>query len=116
MRAALAIVLAVAAVVVGLILGLAVRQSPATGELTPAEAASALRASATFTMRAGSPVRREVVDIVAVRRIGQSSTEVEFTWRDSPPTGDGAPVRTSMALFRNRDGQRWVLTSLYKID
>jgi hypothetical protein len=86
-------------------------------DLTVTEAEAGLRSSATFTTRPGSSVRRELVSIVAIRRIGRSSTEVEFTWHDepSPATGD-APARTSMALFRLRDTGVWALASLYKVN
>lgn len=86
--------------------------------LNPDDAAAALRGSPAFTTRAGSIVSRELIEVVAVRRIGNSSTEVEFTWRDSaPPAGEAhAPVRTSMALFRMREPGVWVLSSLYKVN
>lgn len=80
------------------------------------EAEAALRSPA-FTVREDSSIRRELVEVLYVRRIGDTSTEVEFTWRDNPtPQGQAPRIRTSMALFRNRDGQQWVLTSLYKVD
>ena len=86
-------------------------------DLTVTEAEAGLRSSATFTTRPGSAVRRELVEIVAIRRIGRSSTEVEFTWRNAEvPAGQGAPVRTSMALFRLRDTGVWALASLYKVN
>lgn len=116
MRTSLILVLAVAAIGIGLVAGLALRQIRAGGELTSIEAATALRSSTAFTTREGSPVGRELVEVVLVRRIGRTSTEVEFTWRDTPSaTGSSDGVRTSMALFRNMDGKQWVLTSLYKV-
>jgi hypothetical protein len=86
--------------------------------LSSEQAAAALRTSPTFTTRPGSTVGRDLVEIVAVRRIGRSSTEVEFTWRDTTaPAGQPAqPLRTSMALFRLRDNGEWALASLYKVD
>ena len=87
-------------------------------ELSVNEAEAGLRSSATFTSRQGSPVGRELIEIVAIRRIGRSSTEVEFTWRDTVPLAGQtqAPVRTSMALFRLREGGVWALSSLYKVN
>lgn len=87
-------------------------------ELSVTEAEAGLRSSPTFTSRPASPVGRELVEIVAIRRIGRSSTEVEFTWRDTvPPAGQTqAPLRTSMALFRVRDEGVWALSSLYKVN
>jgi hypothetical protein len=104
-------------------------------DLSPDGAAAALRDSAGFTKRPDSPVRRELIEVVAVRRIGNSSTEVEFTWRDADGTGSGvtaAPVKTSFALFRLREREvsglnslmvrlriqepaTWALSSLYKV-
>lgn len=91
---------------------------PPTEDLTPDAAAAALRGSPAFTTRRGSIVSRELVDVIAVRRIGNSSTEVEFTWRDSAPQPGtvAAQVRTSMALFRQREPGVWVLSSLYKVN
>ena len=88
------------------------------GDLSEASAADALRAAPQFTTRSHSPVGRELVEVVAVRRIGRSSTEVEFTWRDTAaPVGETvAPLRTSMALFRLRDEGVWALASLYKVN
>ncbi len=89
-----------------------------TEDLSPDTAAAALRGSPAFTTRQGSIVSRELVDVVAVRRIGNSSTEVEFTWRDSAPQPGTvvAQVRTSMALFRQREPGVWVLSSLYRVN
>jgi hypothetical protein len=119
MRRALIVLLAVFAIALGLIFGLAVRQDPdlPDGSLTASEAAAALRTSAGFLTREDSPVGRELVDVLFVRRIARTATEVEFTWRDVPPDGSKSPtLRTSLALFRNTDGRQWVLTSLYKVD
>jgi len=94
----------------------------ATGdELSVTEAEAGLRASPTFTTRAGSVIGRELVEVVAIRRIGSSSTEVEFTWRDAvPPKRDEAgkadSLHTSMALFRLRSDGVWSLNSLYKVN
>jgi hypothetical protein len=87
-------------------------------DLTVTEAEAGLRSSVTFTTREGSPIRRELVEIVAIRRIGRSSTEVEFTWRDASPASPQAeaPAHTSMALFRIRDTGVWALASLYKVN
>lgn len=87
-------------------------------DVTPAAAAAALRAETVFTTRAKSPVGRELLQVVVVRRIGRSSCEVEFTWKDTaPPAGQQtAPVRTSMALFRRGDDGSWKLASLYKVN
>lgn len=87
-------------------------------ELSVTEAEAGLRSSATFTSRPGSPIGRALVEIVAIRRIGRSSTEVEFTWRDTVPAAGQAqaPLRTSMALFRLREGGIWQLSSLYKVN
>lgn len=118
MRTIVIVLLAVIAIVLGLFIGLVVRSDPNadTGGLTVREAEAALRSPA-FTMREDSSIRRELVEVLYVRRIGDTSTEVEFTWRDNPtPQGQAPSIRTSMALFRNRDGQQWVLTSLYKVD
>ena len=86
--------------------------------LTPEEAATALRTSPAFTQRAASPVGRELVEVVSVRRLGKLSAEVEFTWRDTPgPAGPTAPpVRTSMALYRRLWDGTWALASLYRVD
>lgn len=86
-------------------------------DLSSADAAAALRAESGFTSRPGSPVGRELVEILAVRRIGQSSTEVEFTWRDRPsPAGQAtAPLKTGMALYRLDGEGHWQLASLYKV-
>lgn len=89
----------------------------ATDELTPAEAADALRASPGFTVRERSLVGRKLEQVLVVRRIGNSSTEVEFTWRDAPlPPGETSPLKTSMALFRKDDEGRWALAAFYKVD
>jgi hypothetical protein len=86
-------------------------------DLSVTEAEAGLRSSPTFTERPGSPVGRELVEIVAVRRIGRRSTEVEFTWRDAGSAGQpAAGLRTSMALFRQRDNGVWALNSLYKVN
>lgn len=86
-------------------------------DLSVTEAEAGLRSSPTFTERPGSAVGRELVDIVAIRRIGRKSTEVEFTWRDAGSAGPpAAGPRTSMALFRQRDDGVWVLNSLYKVN
>jgi hypothetical protein len=85
--------------------------------LTADDAAAALAGNPGFTTRERSLTGRKLVEVVGVRRIGRSSTEVEFTWRDSPlPPGQTAPLRTSMALFRKTDEGRWMLASLYKVD
>jgi hypothetical protein len=99
-----------------LILGTAACRA-SRGELSADAAAEALRANPGFSTRQGSLVGRQLVEVLAVRRIGQSSTEVEFTWRDAPvEPGRTAPLRSSMALFRRHPEQGWVLTSLYKVD
>jgi hypothetical protein len=86
-------------------------------ELTADDAAAALSASPGFTTREGSLTGRQLVEVRSVRRIGRSSTEVEFTWRDFPlPPGQTAPLRTSAALFRMQEDGRWMLASLYKVD
>jgi hypothetical protein len=104
-----------------LVLGLALGGGWACGgrgdELTAGDAAAALSGDPNFTTRERSLTGRKLVEVLAVRRIGRSSTEVEFTWRDSPlPPGQPAPLRTSAALFRMQDDGRWMLTSLYKVD
>ncbi|MEI6669649.1 MAG: hypothetical protein WCP29_15985 [Acidobacteriota bacterium] len=88
-------------------------------DLRPDEAAAGLRAEPGFTTRDHSPIGRELVQILAVRRIGRSSCEVEFTWRDSAPSGltpGASAVRTSMALFRVQDNGQWRVASLFKVD
>lgn len=88
-------------------------------ELSVTEAEAGLRSSPTFTTRPGSASGRSLVQIVSIRRIGRSSTEVEFTWRDTAPAAGQAeaPVRTSMALFRLRgETPTWALSSLYKVN
>jgi hypothetical protein len=90
-------------------------------ELSVTEAEAGLRSSPTFTTREGSVIGRELVEVVAIRRIGSSSTEVEFTWRDAvPATRDHADranaLHTSMALFRLRSDGVWSLNSLYKVN
>jgi hypothetical protein len=85
--------------------------------LSAADAGREIQSSPAFAFRAGSPVGRRLVEVVAVRRISASAIEVEFTWRDAPaPAGsEAAAPRTSMALFRRlRDGT-WALASLYKV-
>ena len=97
-------------------------------DLTREQAAAILRASPPFTTRKNSPVRRELVEVTFVKRVGNHAIEAEFTWKDAPslpnaledaPRGpraskDGA-IKKSMALFRDNDGE-WKLTSLYKVD
>jgi hypothetical protein len=87
-------------------------------DLSPEAAAAGLRSSPNFTTRPGSAVGRELIEVLAVRRIGRSSTEVEFTWRDTPaaPGQVVTTVKTSMALFRVRDDGTWGLSSLYKVN
>lgn len=87
-------------------------------DLRPEAAASALQSESVFTTRPNSPVGRKLVAVLAVRRIGRSSTEVEFTWRDTvPPEGQAeAPLRTSMALFRLQDDGEWRVTTLFRVD
>ncbi len=90
-------------------------------ELSVTEAEAGLRSSPTFTIREGSVIGRELVEIVAIRRIGSNSTEVEFTWRDVAPAGakpskQPAALHTSMALFRLRHDGVWSLNSLYKVN
>jgi hypothetical protein len=89
-------------------------------ELSVTEAEAGLRSSPTFTTREGSTVGRELVDIVAIRRIGKISTEVEFRWRDTQPAkpdkAGASPLHTSMALFRLRSDGVWSLNSLYKVN
>ena len=94
----------------------ACRRLPA--DMTPAAATSALRTDEGFTKRQNSPVGRQLVDVLVVRRIGRTSTEVEFTWRDAAlPAGQAdAPLRTSMALFRLQDDGQWRLTTLFRVD
>lgn len=117
MRTSLIVAFAVLAIVFGLVIGLALRDEQPEEGLSASYAAAALTQSTGFTQREGSPNRRELVKILAVRRIGQTSIEVEFNWRDVGPDGTKAPdVRTSLALFRDRGGNQWVLTSLYKVD
>ncbi|MCX6551541.1 MAG: hypothetical protein NTY02_11130 [Acidobacteria bacterium] len=88
-----------------------------SSDLSAADAANVLRTSPEFTHRQGSLVGRQLVDVLAVRRIGRSSTEVEFTWRDFPvEPGRTASLRTSMALFRRQSETSWMLASLYKVD
>jgi hypothetical protein len=86
-------------------------------DLRKADAAAGLRVSPAFAAGQNAPAVRQLVEVTAMRRLGSSSTEVEFTWRATPPpTGQTeAPLRTSMALFRLDDKGAWVLTSLYKI-
>jgi hypothetical protein len=90
-------------------------------ELSVTEAEAGLRASPTFTTREGSVIGRELVEVVAIRRIGNTSTEVEFTWRDAAPprrarADQANPLHTSMALFRLRSDGVWSLNSLYKVN
>jgi len=104
-----------------LVLGLAVGGPWACGgrgdQLTADDAAAALSANPSFTTREGSLTGRRLVEVLGVRRIGRSSIEVEFTWRDFPlPPGQASPLRTSMALFRTQEDGRWMLASLYKVD
>jgi hypothetical protein len=85
---------------------------------TTDEAAAALRATTAFTQRPGSPVGRELVDVLSVRRLSRQSAEVEFTWRDTavPAGSPPPPLRTSMALFRRLRNGTWALEVLYKVD
>jgi hypothetical protein len=86
-------------------------------DLSRADAAQALRRAPDFAVRQGSLVGRQLVEVLAVRRIGRESSEVEFTWRDTPlPPGQPSPLRTSMALFRIQEDGAWMLTSLYKVE
>jgi hypothetical protein len=86
-------------------------------DLSAADAAAALSATPGFTTRDGSLVGRRLVEVTMVRRIGRSSTEVAFTWRDYPmPPGETGALKTSMALFRVSDEGRWELAAFYKID
>jgi hypothetical protein len=89
-------------------------------ELSVTEAEAGLRSSQTFTIREGTTIRRELVEVVAIRRIGKISTEVEFTWRDTqaakPDKAGAPPLHTSMALFRLRSDGVWSLNSLYKVN
>ena len=87
-------------------------------DIRPDEAAAGLRAEPGFTSREHSSVGRELVQVVAIRRIGRVSCEVEFTWKNTaPPAGQlVAPLRTSMALFRLQEDGRWRLTSLFRVD
>ena len=85
-------------------------------ELSAADAADAIASESGFATREGSRIGRQLVEVTMVRRIGRSSTEVEFTWRDHPlPPGQTGPLKTSMALFRMSDDGRWRLASLYKV-
>jgi hypothetical protein len=86
-------------------------------ELTAARAAELLKASRDFTTRPASPVRRELVEVTRVRRIGRTSTEAEFSWRDVDPgpSGPASGPKTGMALFRWTE-KGWVLASLFKVD
>jgi hypothetical protein len=86
-------------------------------DLTARDAAAQLRASPAFAAGADESATRELVEITALRRLGSSSTEVEFTWRATPvsPVPASAPLKTSMALFRLDDRGRWALASLYKV-
>ena len=105
-----------AVLVVGLALGgaWACRRSD---DLSAAEAAEALNATPGFTTREGSLTGRRLVEVLGVRRIGRSSTEVEFTWRDYPlPPGQTGPLKTSMVLFRKDDDNRWAVTAFYKVN
>jgi hypothetical protein len=85
-------------------------------DLLATDAAAGLRGSPAFAAGRDAPAVRELVEVTAIRRIGSSATEVEFTWRAAPPPPGQtlAPLRTSMALFRLDDRGVWVLTSLYK--
>jgi len=84
--------------------------------LSAADAAQALASEPGFTTREGSLTGRQLVEVTMVRRIGPSSTEVEFTWRDHPlPPGQPGALKTSMALFRMSEEGRWMLASLYKV-
>jgi hypothetical protein len=105
------------ALVVGLALGGASACRRADDELTPSAAAEALSTNVGFTTREKSLVGRRLEAVLAVRRIGLSSTEVEFTWRDYPlPPGQTGPVKTSAALFRKDDEGRWALAAFFKVD
>jgi len=103
-------------VMIGLVLGGASACRRGGDDLTAAEAAAVLRGSTDFTARAGSLVGRRLEDVVVVRRIGRSSTEVEFTWRDYPlPPGQTGALKTSMALFRKDNEGRWALAALFRV-
>ncbi len=117
MKRALVIVVAVAAVAITALVAIRSRPGEAR-DLRPEDAAAALRTEPGFTTREHSPVGRELMQILAVRRIGRSSCEVEFTWKDTvPPVGQRtASLRTSMGLFRLQEDGRWRLTSLFRVD
>ena len=107
--------------VITLLLGLALSGAWGCGgandELSASDAAAQLRAAPGFTTREGSLIGRQLVEVQVVRRIGRSSTEVEFTWRDAPlPPGQTSPIKSSAALFRKQADGRWMLQSLYKVD
>jgi hypothetical protein len=105
------------ALVVGLVLGGAAACRRVGDDLTAVKAAEALRTDSGFTTRERSLVGRRLEEVLAVRRIGASSTEVEFTWRDFPlPPGEKGPLKTSMALFRKDDDGRWELAAFFKVD
>jgi len=107
-----------------ILIALAIALPTATGcrrvpaDLQPAAAAAALRGEPAFTTRQNSAVGRQLVEVRIVRRIGRSSSEVEFTWRDTvPPEGQAeAPLRTSMALFRLQENGEWRLATLFRVD
>jgi hypothetical protein len=86
--------------------------------LSISQAEASLRSSPEFTTRPGSAIGRELVEITVMRRIGTHSIEVEFTWHDTVPAAGQAqaPLRTSMALFREREDRTWTLASLYKVN
>jgi hypothetical protein len=103
--------------VLGLALGSTSACRRARDEVSPAHAAAELASTSGFATRPNSPVGRRVVEVLAVRRIGRSSIEVEFTWQDYPlPPGQTSPIRASMALFRKGEDGQWRVTSLYKVD
>ena len=107
----------VMALVVGLALGVASACRGLGDGLSAADAAAALNATPGFTTREGSLVGRRLVEVTMVRRIGRSSTEVAFTWRDHPlGPGETGALKTSMALFRISDEGRWELAAFYKVD
>lgn len=122
MKRALLIV-AVAAVVVAVTGAAAIRsrtrlQPDTWPDARPAEVAAELRAEESFTTRPNSPVGRTLVQVLAIRRIGRGSCEVEFTWRDTAPVAGQAvaPLHTSLALFRLQTDRQWRLTTLFRVD
>ena len=106
------------ALVVGLALGGAWACRRADDELTAADGGGGAQHQCRASRHArGRSSGRRLEAVLAVRRIGLSSTEVEFTWRDYPlPPGQTGPLKTSVALFRKDDEGRWALAAFFKVD